>query len=88
MAGDKKGFLSKLNTRMNNSKLLLCIRSSLIMVIPVLVIGSMALMLKSFPIDAYQDFIGTFGNGVIANFFSLINSATFGMLSVYVCISI
>lgn len=88
MKEKRKGLFYKIYIGMNSSKLLLCIRSSLIMLIPVLVIGSMALMLKSFPIDAYQDFIGTFCNGVIANFFSLIYSATFGILSVYVSISI
>ena len=88
MKEKRKGLFYKIYMGMNSSKLLLCIRSSLIMLIPVLVIGSMALMLKSFPIDAYQDFIGTFCNGVIANFFSLIYSATFGILSVYVSISI
>lgn len=88
MKEKRKGLFYKIYIGMNSSKLLLCIRSSLIMLIPVLVIGSMALMLKSFPIDAYQDFIGTFCNGVIANFFSLIYSATFGILSIYVSISI
>ena len=73
---------------MNNSKLLLGIRSSLILMIPVLLIGSISVMLNSFPIDGYQDFIHSFCDGIIANFFSLIHTATFGVLSLYVCISI
>ena len=88
MTEKRKGLFYRLYMGMNSSKLLLCIRSSLIMLIPVLFIGSMALMLKSFPIDAYQNFIGSFLNGVIANFFSLVYSATFGILSIYVSISI
>lgn len=88
MTEKRQSLFYKLYMGMNSSKLLLCIRSSLIMLIPVLLIGSIALMLKSFPIDAYQEFIGSFCHGVIANFFSLIYSATFGVLSVYVCISI
>lgn len=88
MTEKRKGLLYRIYIGMNSSKLLLCIRSSLIMLIPVLFIGSMALMLKSFPIDAYQEFIGSFCKGVIANFFSLIYSATFGILSIYVSISI
>ena len=88
MAEKRKGFMYKIYVGMNNSKLLLCIRSSLIMLIPVLLIGSMALMLKSFPIDAYQEFIGSFCGGIIANFFSLIYSATFSVLSLHVSISI
>ncbi|MBR3807072.1 MAG: PTS sugar transporter subunit IIC/EAL domain-containing protein [Lachnospiraceae bacterium] len=88
MTEKRKGLFYRIYIGMNSSKLLLCIRSSLIMLIPVLFIGSMALMLKSFPIDAYQNFIGSFLNGVIANFFSLVYSATFGILSIYVSISI
>lgn len=88
MTEKRKGLFYRMYIGMNSSKLLLCIRSSLIMLIPVLFIGSMALMLKSFPIDAYQNFIGSFLNGVIANFFSLVYSATFGILSIYVSISI
>lgn len=88
MTEKKHSFVYKLYIGMNSSKLLLCIRSSLIMLIPVLLIGSLALMLKSFPIEGYQEFIGTFGNGIISNFFSLIYSATFGVLSIYVSLSI
>ena len=88
MTEKKRGLFYKLYMGMNSSKLLLCIRSSLIMLIPVLLIGSVSLMLKSFPIDAYQRFIGSFGGGIIETFFSLIYSATFGVLSLYVSISI
>lgn len=88
MADKKETLIHKLYMGMNSSKLLLCIRSSLIMLIPVLLIGSMALMLKSFPIDAYQAFIGSFCGGIIATFLSLIYAATFGVLSLYVSISI
>ena len=88
MTEKKKSFFYKLYIGMNNSKLLLCIRSSLIMLIPILLIGSMALMLKSFPIVAYQNFISSFCDGVILNFLSLIYSATFGVLSLYASISI
>lgn len=88
MTEKKQSLFNKLYIGMNNLKLLLCIRSSLIMLIPVLLIGSVALMLKSFPIEAYQQFISTFGNGIISNFFSLMHTATFGVLSIYVSISI
>ena len=42
MTEKKKSFFYKLYIGMNNSRLLLCIRSSLIMLIPILLIGSMA----------------------------------------------
>ena len=88
MAEKRQSLFTRINMAMNSSKLLLCIRGSLIMLIPVLLIGSVSLMLKSFPIDGYQDFINSFASGIIANFFALIHSATFGVLSIYVCISI
>ena len=88
MTEKRKGLFYRMYLGMNSSKLLLCIRSSLIMLIPVLLIGSTALMLKSFPIEAYQEFIGGFCGGIISNFFSLIYSATFGVLSLYASISI
>ena len=64
------------------------IRDGLVNLIPVLIIGAFALILKTFPVDAYQDFITTFANGLIAEFFDLINKATFGVLSVYMTLSI
>ena len=64
------------------------IRDGLVSMIPVLIIGAFALILKSFPIPGYIDFITTFGNGFINNFFNFIYSATFGVLSVYMTISI
>ncbi len=88
MEEKRKGLLYRLYERMNNSKLLLCIRSSLIMLIPVLVIGSMALMLKSLPIEAYQQFIQSFGGGILENFLNLIYAATFHVLSLYVTLSV
>ena len=88
MTEKKQGLFYRWYMAMNNSKLLLGIRSSLILMIPVLLIGSISVMLNSFPIDGYQDFIHSFCDGIIANFFSLIHTATFGVLSLYVCISI
>lgn len=74
--------------KMGNSELLQCIRSGLVMTIPVLLIGSFALVLRSLPIPAYQNFISTFLSGVLYNLFSLIYNATFGLLAVYMTISI
>ena len=88
MTEKKQSLFQKLYIGMNNLRLILCIRSSLIMLIPVLLIGSLALMLNSFPIEGYQTFIGSFCHGIISNFFSLIYQATHGVLSVYISISI
>ena len=64
------------------------IRSGLVNMIPVLIIGAFALIIKSFPVDAYQKFIQEFANGFFYGLFDLVFSATFGVLSVYMTFSI
>lgn len=88
MEEKQRGIIYRLYLWMNSSKLLVCIRSSLIMMIPVLIIGSMSLMLKSLPIGIYQQFIQTFADGLFVNFLTMIYSATFNVLSLYVVIGI
>lgn len=74
-----KGLLEKLE----NTASVSAIKSGLIMVIPVLMLGSAALVFEYFPIVAYQQFIETALDGKLFLFFDLIYNATFGMLSVY-----
>ncbi len=59
------------------------VRSGLLMLIPVLTVGSAALILRSLPISVYQSFITTFGGGFLYSVFSFVYNATFGLLSVY-----
>lgn len=74
--------------KMDNSKLLQCIRSGLVMTIPVLLIGSFALVLRSLPIPVYQNFITTFLSGILYDIFAVIYNATFGFLALYMTMSI
>ena len=64
------------------------IRNGLINIIPVLTIGAFALILKTFPVDAYQKAITTFAGGFFLELFDLVYNATFGVLSVYMTYSI
>ena len=64
------------------------IRNGLISMIPVLIIGAFALIFKTFPIDGYQKAVSGFAGGVILDFLDIIYSATFGVLSVYMTLSI
>lgn len=64
------------------------IRSGLVNMIPILIIGAFALVINQFPIQGYQDFITTFLNGFIAKLSDFVNKATFGVLSVYMTYSI
>ncbi|MFA6948682.1 MAG: EAL domain-containing protein [Eubacteriales bacterium] len=64
------------------------VASGLIIIIPILMIGSFALILSSFPLSAYQNFIrNTFG-GIFYTLFNAIYSATFGLLSLYATIAV
>ena len=64
------------------------IRSGLVNIIPVLIIGAFALVLKTFPVPGYQDFMSWFANGFFLQLFDMINTATFGVLSLYMTFSI
>ena len=79
---------NRLINAIENSVLVNSIRNGLITVIPVLIIGAFALIIYNLPIKSYQTFIASFASGAIVDIFTLINSATFGMLSVYITLSI
>lgn len=74
--------------KVEQSTVVRTVRSGLVNMIPVLIIGAFVLIIKTFPIDGYQKFITTFGDGVIYSLFDLIYAATFGVLSVYMTFSI
>lgn len=73
---------------LDNSRLLRCIRGSLVLMIPVLLIGSFALVFCSLPISGYQNFIHEFLSGAINTFFQGIYQATFGLLAIYMTVSV
>ena len=85
---NKNNVLLKMATRASQSTIVRSIRNGLVNMIPVIIIGAFALILKEFPVAAYKEFINTFADGFIYNFFAFINNATFGMLSVYMTFSI
>ena len=65
------------------------IRSGLINIIPVLIIGAFALILQTFPLGAWQDFLtATTVGGFLLQLLELVYSATFGVLSLYMTYSI
>lgn len=80
--------ISETFARIGRSVTLRALRSGLVNLIPVLIIGAFALVLKTLPIDAYQKFISSFLGGFPYDLFDLVNTATFGVLSVYMTYSI
>ena len=64
------------------------IRNALISLVPVLTIGALALILQTFPVEAYKGFLQTPVGGFLLKIFALVYSATFGVLSVYMTYAI
>ena len=79
---EKKNFISFIR-KTEQFSLVRVVKSGLVNMIPVLIIGAFALVINQFPIKGYQDFITTFLDGFIAKLSNFVNKATFGVLSVY-----
>lgn len=80
----RSGFFS----RLEQTTVVRAVRGGLTNIIPVLTVGAFALILKSFPVDAYQRAIAGFAGGLLPELFEIIFQATFGALSVYMTFSI
>lgn len=73
------GLLAKIR----NLLVLQSIRYGLVTLIPILMAGSFALVMRSLPLDSYQRFIAGWGGGILYGLFDGMFNVTFGMLSVY-----
>lgn len=71
-------------TRLIDTRYAQAVRRGLVTIIPILLVGSFALVLKAFPIDEYQEFINGWCNGIIYSFMNWIYDATFGILAIYI----
>lgn len=74
--------------RLESITMVQAVRSGLVMAIPVLLVGSFALVLRNLPIEAYQAFLGSFLNGFLAEIFAFIYNGTYGMLSLIMTLTI
>ncbi|MDL2217626.1 EAL domain-containing protein [Christensenellaceae bacterium OttesenSCG-928-M15] len=83
-AKQKKAFAD----RIDEMPVMQAVRRGLVMMIPVLLIGSFSLVLKFLPIPAYQQFLSSFLYGYLPVLFTWVNQATFGLLSLYMTMSI
>ena len=84
---NKKGFIPLIR-RVEQTTIVRAVRGGLVNIIPVLIIGAFALILQYFPVEAYKTFINTFADGFFQKLFEMVNKATFGVLSVYMTVSI
>lgn len=74
--------------KMLNHRAVQAIRRGLVTLIPILMIGAFSLVLKSLPIAPYQEFITQSLNGIFYDFFEMVYQATFGLLAVYMAVSV
>ena len=85
---EQRNKLLNFSIKVQSFRLVRAIRDGLVNMIPILIIGAFALILKTFPVKAYLSFIENFAGGFILTLLNLIYNATFGMLSVYMAFSI
>lgn len=81
----KANILRRIAEVIGTNYILLAIRDGMIDILPVTVVGSVFSLLKSFPLDAWTDFIDRTG---IIDYLSTGYSMTIGMVAVYVALTI
>ena len=75
--------IANLLYKIENLMVVQSIRYGLITLIPVLMIGSFSLVIKSLPLDGYQFFLTGWNGGILLALFDGVYNVTFGMLAVY-----
>lgn len=65
-----------------------CIRESLMMLIPVIMVGAFALVMMSFPIEGYSELLQKVAGGLFYKLLQYLYQASFGMMSVYMTVSL
>lgn len=81
-------FIKKYYYNFINSTSIITIQNSFIMLLPIILIGSFATLVKSIPIPFYRNFISSFANGFIFKLADYIYIATFGIFSIYAVITL
>lgn len=73
---------------MENSEFIQAMRKGLLFCIPFLIMGAFSIVLTSFPVKEYQDFIRTVYNGLIFDAIMWIYNATMGSMTLYVILAV
>ena len=80
--------MGKFLSSLDESKILQGIRQSLVAIIPILLVGSFALIIKNLPIKQYQIFIINYYDGFLLHILDTVYNSTIGVISVYICVSL
>lgn len=73
---------------MAHIRLFRVIRESLIMIAPVIMVGAFTLVCRYFPLEIYQQWLHGFADGIVDKFLEYIYQATFGILSLFMLVSL
>lgn len=76
----------KIYNKFNKNSFIQALKQSFTMMLPILVIGSVALLFQSFPIGVIRDWIEVSYDGLLSKVLSLIYIITFGFSSIYLLI--
>lgn len=80
--------ITKMLYALENNSILSAVKKGFLLMIPVVLTGSFALLLLNFPIPAYQEFLARAGSGVIVLLLNFIVDSTTGFLSLYLVLAI
>lgn len=75
-------------SKIENNPVILSVNRGFILMIPILMSGSLALLIRSFPIPAFQEFLSVLAYGGILYLLNCIYDVTFGFISLYLLLSI
>lgn len=80
--------LLKIMNELENHTVLSAVRKGFMLTIPVLLTGSVALLIKNFPVPAVTAFLQTFAGGVLDTFLLFVFDSTVGFMSAYLVLAI
>ncbi|MCR5674099.1 MAG: EAL domain-containing protein [Lachnospiraceae bacterium] len=78
----------KLTARKKLSSVARIIKTSLAMMLPVLLIGSITVLLNGFPVQAWQDFLDNSPGGVLRGIIQFVQQTSVGVLALYLTIAV
>lgn len=82
------GLLWNIYSAFNQNRIIKCIRESMLMVTPVILIGAFSLLAITLPIPALDYFVKNFAGGILVNLMQSLYNVTLNILSVYLTICV
>lgn len=88
MKNKLKNALKNIYLKFNKNYALISIKQAFLVLIPVFIIGAIALMIQSFPITTIRNFIENAFDGNIYSILTIIYKATYGFAAIYLVLSL